>query len=185
MSVQTNELVNEATTTVTNDVAVPAAAADTAVAAAPAAVEEVVEEVEEVLPADVITLSSGVRVRINPVPQRFLTEGMISIFKEAKLDSEGNIITDDNISNQLKLADNIQHHHATLLSFGVELYGSISDYLGTAVPTNWLNMLKRSGLDLSDFDLNDSSDREYLFLKNFAFVSDGDWALLNEKAVGQ
>ncbi len=138
----------------------------------------------EVVDPTITTLSTGVKVRIAPVPQRFLTEGMIHIFQSAKLDKDGNIITEGaDVSSQLALANQIQRHHETLLSFGVTLVGKISDYYGVGIPRNWLNQLTRSGIDLSKYDLSDTDDIDFVFLRHFAFASDNDWAVWNSKAV--
>ena len=138
----------------------------------------------EVVDPTITTLSTGVKVRIAPVQQRFLVEGMIHIFQSAKLDKDGNILTEGaDVSSQLALANQIQRHHETLLSFGVTLVGKISDYYGVGIPKNWLNQLTRSGIDISKYDLNDADDLNFVFLRHFAFASDDDWAVLNSKAV--
>ncbi len=138
----------------------------------------------EVVDPSVTKLSTGVKVRIAPIHQRFLTQGMVNIFQSAKLDKDGNIITEGaDVSSQLALANQIQRHHETLLSFGVTLVGKISDYYGVGIPRNWLNQLTRSGIDLSKYDLSDTDDIDFVFLRHFAFASDNDWAVLNSKAV--
>ena len=154
------------------------------VAPAPVAPAPVAPAPAPVVDPSITVLSSGVKVRIQPVPQRFAQDGMLRIFRNAKLDKKGNLVTDStDIQSQLKLAQEVSNHNRTLLTYGVTLVGNIEDYYSVGVNPNWLKRLLRSGIDVSGIDLNDQDDIVFLFLQYEAFVSDTDWAVLNEKAV--
>jgi hypothetical protein len=132
----------------------------------------------------IITLSTGVRVRLNPVSSS-LVEDMKNVIKmppvpvvwiEAKEREEEN----PNDPAYIDAVREVESKRASavldaLCMFGVELEEGLPE------DTVWIKKLRvlerRTALDLSDFDLEDDFDLEFLY-KRYVAVAGADLAIV-------
>lgn len=139
--------------------------------------------VEEADTADgIFTLSSGVKVRFNQLPASMSQEVFTKLLRNTKINKDGTIAESNDPQKNLELLDKMSSYYATLIAFGVTMVGIPSDYYGV-IDSKWLKKLKRAGYDLSDYDLEDEDDVEFLFLRYQGFASQEDWTLLSEKVL--
>ena len=131
------------------------------------------------------TLSSGVKVVFTRIPESIATDVMVNSFKHLKFDDKGNLKDTKNVTEQLEAASKIQKYHNKLIAFGVSLVGEISDYVELAgIGDNWLNKLKYAETDLSAFDLTDTNDLTFIFLRHYGFKSPEDFEALSKNTLG-
>ena len=132
------------------------------------------------------TLSTGVRIRIRPVSARLLTESMARVpepkipmwwdkDREKEIENPGDPsyvrALDEREAKQTNVAMD------ALIMFGVELID------GVPKDDAWitkLNILDKFGvIDMSEYDLDNEIEREFVF-KKFIAVSGGDLTLLQD-----
>jgi len=125
--------------------------------------------------SDVVTLSTGYRARIKPVGASLIDDAVAQIenppvptyMDEAKGREEENP-HDPKYLRDLKDAERKQAQVAmdAMVMFGIQLVDGVPD------DDTWLRQLtfyaKRSGLDLSEYDLDDPLEKEFLFKKYIA-----------------
>jgi hypothetical protein len=125
----------------------------------------------------VITLSTGIRARISPVPPALVDKIAAqypdpeppTVYIKSKDRHEVNELDPDYLK-ELRKAEDDRGTAATeaMIMFGIELVDGVPD------PSEWLPKLewlvKRGSLDLSEYDLDDESDLEFVYK---AFVACG------------
>ena len=128
---------------------------------------------------DVVTLSTGVRVKLHPVSSS-LIEDLKSVipFPEVPIVHIEDKDRDEENPNDPIYLQKVEETKmqrgdaafAGLLEFGVELIDGLPD------DDTWLKKLqrlaKRRQLDLSGFDLNDDFDKEFLYKRYVAVAGD-------------
>lgn len=140
------------------------------------------------------TLSTGVRARLRPVGQGLIQDALVLIkrppvplwYNEDKERDEPNPADPDYRAELEKfVVKQFRATFDTLALFGVELVDGMPE------DDKWLRKLKlahkRGTLDLSEFDLEDEVDREFLYIRYIA-LADEDYPLIsslsnNEEAV--
>lgn len=140
---------------------------------------------EQIVNADEQTLSTGVRVRINPVSARLLTESMarvpkpkVPVYFDEDRQREFTNPSDPVYLDELAERDSQQTNVAmdALIMFGIELVDGIPD-------DGWdkkLKLLEKlNQLDLEGYDLDNELEREFVY-KKFVAVSAGDMDLLQQ-----
>ena len=143
---------------------------------------------EQTVDADELVLSTGVRIHIHPVSARLLTECMARVEKPTvptyfDEDRERDFPnpSDPTYLVALEERDSEQTNVAmdALIMFGVELIDGVPD-------DGWekkLRLLEKLGhLDLSEYDLDEDLDRQFVY-KKFVAVSAADMSIL-QKASG-
>ena len=138
--------------------------------------------------SEVTTLSTGVKAIVKPVPS-FMIDNMVSQIKEPKPPKQFDETKQREEENPfdpeyLQAIDdaNSERGQATMkamISFGIELVDGVPD------PELWLPKLewmsKHSNLDLSEYDLNDPLDLEFVY-KAFVATSGIDLMLVTMKS---
>ena len=151
------------------------------------AVEAVKEAVTETGPGEV-TLSTGVRVRLRPVPAWLVQEAQARV-EDPPVPNWHNPDKDRDEPNPsdpayLAALTRNQVRRAEAATDVLVLYG-VQLVEGVPPDDTWLPRLrfaaKRGALDLADYDLTDPIEREFVFVKFTAMGSD-DWALLGRVA---
>ena len=131
-------------------------------------------------------LSTGVRVRINPVAARLLTDCMARVEQPSvptwKDPERGNReIPHPNHPDYLRDMEEWESERSNvamdaMIMFGVELVSR--EEVNDGVWVKKLALLERGGvIDLSEYDLSDEIEREYVF-KKFVAVAPADMELL-------
>ena len=133
----------------------------------------------------VTTLSTGVRVRLHPVPPGTIQEARAAI-QMPKVPTWTNPDKDreePNPNDPAYLEAVVETHRqirqaieAVALMFGVELVDGVPDGGDWERNLRWLE--KRGRLNLSGYDLSDPVDREFLYKKHSAIGAD-DWTVIN------
>ncbi len=133
------------------------------------------------------TLSTGIKVNFSRLPPNINQDVVLATFGGMKFDKEGKLKDTSDTTENIKTATKVMKYHSTLITWGVELVGTISEYVEQGfVPKKWLKLLQQSEiLDLSKYDFDDEDDIKFLFLRYYAFKSQDDWALLSSQVVGE
>lgn len=148
-------------------------------------VEEVAVEIEkeEPVPANVYTLSSGVRIQfIKRLPQATTQQVVVTTFQDANLDSEGQVRENMSSMEQLKLAKRMFDYNKSLLSFA-QSFGAIKLYDGLPSDTTWLEYLEMNPQVRNDnpyVNFNKRVHQELLYLLYVAFANESDLELISE-----
>lgn len=132
------------------------------------------------------TLSTKVIVKFNRLPPNINQEVVLSTFGGLKFDREGKLKDNTDTQENIKVAQRVMKYHSTLITWGVELVGTIDEYIKAGVvKSNWLKMLMRSAsFDLDKYDMDDEDDQKFLFLRYYAFQTAEDWEALSKYVVG-
>lgn len=143
---------------------------------------------EEPVPANVITLSSGVRVQflkqLTPTTSQRI---IVTSFQDANIDVDGRVRDDISSSEQLKLAKRMFDYSKAILSFGLA-FKALKLYDGMPKDKSWLSYLKLNPivkLDNPEIDWDDKIHQEMLYLLYEAFANDEDLQYLSEKLLSQ
>lgn len=146
---------------------------------------------EEIVPDNVYTLSSGYRVLIKDGILDSLTQAIITqTFSKTSMDEDtGELVSADTDGDRIKLASALYNYHSALLSAVdtnfdrvVQLYDDLPS------DSRWLASLRQNAIVAElhpGITFTKPEDKEFLFLRYVAFVSEDDWALLSNKVLGQ
>lgn len=135
-----------------------------------------------------VTLSTGVRVNLRPVPawlvqetQNHIPDPPVPVWRNPDKDRDEPNPADPTYLAELKQAEARRAEAGTdvLVLYGVELVD------GVPPDEEWLPRLrflaKRGLFDLSEYDLADPLERAFVFVK-FVAMGNDDWALLGKVA---
>lgn len=151
---------------------------------------EVVVEVtrEEPVPANVVTLSSGVRVQfVGRLPTALTQQVVVTTFQDANLDANGQVRDGMTSQEQLRLAQRMFDYNRAILSFALSM-GLIKLYDGLPKATEWLQYLKFNPLvraSIPDIDFNSKIHQELLFLIYVAFENEKDLEYISDRLLSR
>lgn len=139
----------------------------------------VVSEVttEKPVPANVVTLSSGVRVQfLGKLPPTTAQQVVVSTFQNSNLDAQGNL--KDNMSpiEQLRLAKKMFDYNKAIVSFALSMQ-LIKLYDGLPADKSWLDYLEVNPIvkaDNPNIDFTKKIHQELLYLMYVAFADEKD-----------
>lgn len=142
------------------------------------------ETVVEVADKDVVTLSSGMKVKLHKISQQLSQNTFTRLMKDATLTKDGQLKESDNPVENIKMLAKVDSYYSMLISFGAKLVGTIDDYIKSGVLEDiWLKQLIWAEYDLSNYDLDDQKDKEFLAMRYYGFKDASDWAVLSEKVL--
>jgi len=150
---------------------------------------EVSEGVVEVstakpVPANVVTLSSGVRVQfLGRLPTTITQQVVVGTFQDANLGADGQIKEGMSSMEQLKLAKKMFHYNKAIVTFALSLK-LIKIYDGLPADKEWLDYLQMNPIVAEDnphVDFNKKIHQEILFLMYVAFANEQDIELISAK----
>jgi hypothetical protein len=133
-----------------------------------------------------VTLSTGVRVRLRPIPPGTMGEARASIvvpkvpvWVNPDKDREEPNPNDPEYLDALAEWDR-QRSQALLevaLMFGLELVDGVPEMGDWERNLQWLG--KRGRIDLAGYDMSDPVDREFLYKKHCVMGTAKDWSIVN------
>lgn len=142
------------------------------------------KEKDEVVPENVVTLTSGVRVQFLKRLSPFVAQQIvISSFNDINLDSSGRVRDNMSSQEQLATAKKMYDFNAALLINGL-LEGAMDVYGEMPKDTRWLAAAKINPLIKSThpfIDFNDSLHMKFIYLFYHGFVHEDDYQILSEK----
>ena len=139
---------------------------------------------EEVIPDNVVTLSTGIRVQfLRPLPQSIRQVLVISSFNDMNLDSAGRVKDNLTSAEQLGVAKKMYDFNGAILINGL-MTGSIKIYDGLPKDGKWLAPFKINPMIKAqhpDLDFNEPLHLEFLYLFYNAFLDAEDYEILSQK----
>jgi hypothetical protein len=147
-----------------------------------AAVPAKSKAVEEVVPDNVFTLSSGIRVQfVKPLPQSIRQALVISSFNDMNLDSTGRVRDNLSSTEQLGVAKKMYDFNGALIVNGL-MSGSLKLYDGLPAGDDWLDQFLINPLiqTMHPFiNFEKKLHREFLYLFHNGFLVEEDFTLLS------
>lgn len=146
---------------------------------------------EEVVPSNVRTLSTGVRVQFNgPLLETMMQPILTHTFVDANLDENGQVRSDkgDTDENISRAAAMLRYNGALLSSLNEDYEPAVVLYDGLPSDAGRkLAALRRNPLVANKFphiSWSDAADKEFMYLTYFTFKTAEDWALLSSELLG-
>lgn len=140
------------------------------------------------VPANVVTLSSGVRVQfLGRLPTATTQQIVVTTFQDAKLDANGQVKGDMTNQENMRLAQRMFDYNRAILSFALSMK-LIKLYDGLPKETSWLEYLKFNPLvraSVPDVDYNSKIHQELLYLMYVAFENEKDLEYISARLLSQ
>lgn len=153
-------------------------------------IEGEIVEVSEVkpVPANVVTMSSGVRVQfLGKLPTTTTQQIVVTTFQDANLDSSGNIRDNMTSIEQLKLAKRMFDYNKAIVTFALSM-GLVKLYDGLPEDKTWLDYLELNPIVRSDnpnVNFTKKIHQELLYLMYIAFADEKDLEYISTKLLNQ
>lgn len=142
------------------------------------------EEAVAVTDDNVVTLSSGMKVKLKKMNQQLSQNTFTRLMHGATLDKEGQLKETDDPSENLKMLEKVDKYYSMLISFGAKLVGEVDDYVESKVlEEDWFDQLVWAETDFKQMDVSKQSTKEFLAMRYFGFISAEDWTILSEKVL--
>lgn len=142
--------------------------------------------VAEVLPDNVVTLSSGVNVQfVKQLPSHVAQQIVIASFNDIHVDSKGRVKDNLTAQEQLGVAKKLYDFNAALLLNGLQLK-CINIYGGLPSDESWLENLLMNPIVTTSFPYLNKNNKlhvEFLFLFYEGFINESDFDTLSKKLV--
>lgn len=142
----------------------------------------------DVEPQDVVTLSTGIKVKfVKPLPSNISQNIIVSSFANANIGADGRVRDGMSSDEQLKIAKRLFDYNAALIITGLsngclQVYGELPPEAG------WLSMAKLNPVIVNNhpsLDFNDKMHKEFVFLFYFGFATEEDFELLSAKLLNR
>lgn len=157
--------------------------------------DEVVEEqtavvttAKDVLPENVVTLTSGVKVQfLKPLPSAIAQNIVIASFNDMNIGDDGRVRDNMSSQEQLAVAKKMYDYNAALLINGL-VKGCIKVYPEMPTDTKWLKTYKLNPLISVNhpyLNFDDETDVEFLYLFYEGFIADTDYQILSDKLLNR
>lgn len=132
----------------------------------------------------VVTLSSGMKVKMRKINQQLSQNTFTSLMKGAALTKEGQLKETDDAVENLKMLEKVDKYYSMLISFGVTMVGEIEDYVKNGVlEETWYDQLIWAGIDFGQIDITKESSKKFLAMRYYGFIAAEDWTVLSEKVL--
>ncbi len=132
---------------------------------------------EKPVPANVVTLSSGVRVQfIGRLPTTTTQQIVVTTFQDTKIDANGNLRDNMTSIEQLQLAKRMFDYNKAIVTFALSM-GLIKLYDGLPADKTWLDYLELNPIVRADnphVDFNKTVHQQLLYLMYIAFATAED-----------
>lgn len=146
----------------------------------------VVETAAAVVPDNVVTLTSGVRVQfIKPLPPHLAQQIVIASFNNINVDSSGRVKDNLTAQEQLGVAKKLYDFNAALLLNGLQ-QKCLTIYGGLPQDNSWLENLLMNPIVINSFphfNENNKMHVDFLFLFYEGFIHESDFDILSKKLV--
>ena len=144
--------------------------------------------VTEVVPDNVVTLSSGVKVQfIKPLTPFTAQQIVILSFNNINVDAQGRVKDNMTSQEQLATAKKMYDFNSALIINGLA-EGALKVYGGLPKDNRWLAIMKINPAIASNhpfIDFNDQLHLEFLYLFYTGFINEEDYGLLSKHLLGQ
>lgn len=144
--------------------------------------------VTEVVPENVVELSSGVKVQfIKPLSPFTAQQIVILSFNNINVDAQGRVKNNMTSQEQLATAKKMYDFNSALIINGLA-EGALKVYGGLPKDNRWLTIMKINPAIASNhpfIDFNDQLHLDFLYLFYTGFINEDDYALLSKHLLGQ
>lgn len=137
----------------------------------------------EVVPDNVVTLSTGVRVQfLGKLPQHIAQRIVVNLFHENNIDVANRVVDNANQQKQMELAYSMFQMNSSLVSNG--MFFGVLKLWDEPKDRRWLRLAQNDASIYDshpNLDWNDKESQDFIYMLHFAFTSLEDFELLSQK----